>query len=155
MADIEALNRRALGETSAPRLPVSKVSACSSAYLLDDYVVMRRARARRGVGPLVVARPDRGFTSRPTWLESTWPSPGCAPPRTCSQLVRTAGPPDHTAALRKIMPAVAEGEFDAGLIIHESRFTYPDHGLARWPTWGTLWETETELRCRSASSSPG
>src|SRR5919205_291595 len=64
MEDIEGLNRRALGETSAPRLPITKVSAGLAAFLIDDYVILRAGAALgRGVGPLVVARPDRGFQS--------------------------------------------------------------------------------------------
>ena len=41
--------------------------------------------------------------------------------------------------------AVEHGEFDAGLIIHESRFTYQDHGLAKVIDLGDWWETETGL----------
>ena len=42
-----------------------------------------------------------------------------------------------------IMPAVARGEVDAGLIIHESRFTYADHGLVSLVDLGEWWEKET------------
>jgi 1,4-dihydroxy-6-naphthoate synthase len=147
MDDIEALNRRALGETSAPRLPVSKVSACSSAYLLDDYAVMRSGAALgRGVGPLVVARPDRGFTQLADLAGKHVAVPGLR--TTAYLLLSLYAPPDlRITPLRfdKIMPAVADGEFDAGLIIHESRFTYPEHGLVQVSDVGTLWETETEL----------
>jgi 1,4-dihydroxy-6-naphthoate synthase len=41
------------------------------------------------------------------------------------------------------MPAVARGEVDAGLIIHESRFTYPEHGLSCLVDLGEWWERET------------
>jgi len=44
-----------------------------------------------------------------------------------------------------IMPAVAAGEVDAGLIIHESRFTYAAHGLVQLADLGALWESETGL----------
>jgi len=43
----------------------------------------------------------------------------------------------------KIMPAVEAGEVDAGLIIHESRFTYQDHGLVSLIDLGDWWERET------------
>src|SRR6185295_15442735 len=43
------------------------------------------------------------------------------------------------------MPAVARGEVDAGLIIHESRFTYADHGLVKVVDLGEWWERETGL----------
>jgi 1,4-dihydroxy-6-naphthoate synthase len=45
----------------------------------------------------------------------------------------------------KIMPAVAEGSIDAGLIIHESRFTYPSFGLTALADLGDWWESETGL----------
>ena len=147
MDDIEALNRRALGETSAPRLPVSKVSACSSAYLLDDYVIMRSGAALgRGVGPLIVSRPDRGFTTLADLAGKHVAVPGLR--TTAYLLLSLFAPPElRITPLRfdKIMPAVAEGEFDAGLIIHESRFTFADHGLMQISDLGTLWETQTEL----------
>jgi 1,4-dihydroxy-6-naphthoate synthase len=44
-----------------------------------------------------------------------------------------------------IMPAVARGEVDAGLIIHEGRFTYPSLGLHRVLDLGAWWEERTGL----------
>ncbi len=147
MDDIEALNRRALGESSAPRLPISKVSAGLSSYLLDEYVVLRAGAALgRGVGPLVVARADRDFHSLADLAGKHVAVPGL---RTTAYLLLSLFAP---AGLRitpmrfdRIMARVAEGEFDAGLIIHESRFTYADHGLVQVSDVGALWEAQTEL----------
>ena len=147
MDDIEALNRRALGESSAPRLPISKVSASLSSYLLDDYVILRAGAALgRGVGPLVVAKPDRGFSSLADLAGKHVAVPGL---RTTAYLLLSLYAP---AGLRitpvrfdRIMPRVADGEFDAGLIIHESRFTFAQHGLAQVADVGALWEQQTEL----------
>ena len=44
-----------------------------------------------------------------------------------------------------IMPAVAAGRFDAGLVIHEARFTYPRHGLRALVDLGEWWEADTGL----------
>lgn len=147
MDDIEALNRRALGELSAPRLPITKVSAALSSYLLDEYVILRAGAALgRGVGPLVVARPESGFSSLADLAGKHIAVPGLR--TTAYLLLNLFAPPGlRITPLRfdKIMPAVAEGEFDAGLIIHESRFTYPDHGLAQVADVGALWEAKTEL----------
>jgi len=44
-----------------------------------------------------------------------------------------------------IMQAVANGEVDAGVIIHEGRFTYPEWGLQRVLDLGAWWEEETDL----------
>lgn len=147
MDDIEALNRRALGESSAPRLPISKVSASLASYLLDDYVVLRAGAALgRGVGPLVVARPDRGFTSIADLAGKHVAVPGL---RTTAYLLLNlfapAGMRITQVRFDKIMARVADGEFDAGLVIHESRFTYPEHGLGLVADLGTLWEQQTEL----------
>ena len=147
MDDIEGLNRRALGESSAPRLPLSKVSASLSSYLLDDYVVLRAGAALgRGCGPLVVARPERGFGSLADLAGKHVAVPGLR--TTAYLLLNLFAPPGlriTPVRFDRIMPAVAEGEFDAGLIIHESRFTYPDHGLAMVSDIGALWEADTEL----------
>ena len=43
------------------------------------------------------------------------------------------------------MPAIERGEVDAGLIIHESRFTYAQHGLVKLIDLGEWWEGETGL----------
>jgi 1,4-dihydroxy-6-naphthoate synthase len=45
----------------------------------------------------------------------------------------------------QILGAVEKGEVDAGLIIHESRFTYQDHGLSKVIDLGDWWEAETGL----------
>lgn len=147
MDDIEALNRRALGESSAPRLPISKVSAALSAFLLDDYVILRTGAALgRGVGPLIVAKPERGFASLADLAGKHVAVPGLR--TTAYLLLSLFAPPDlriTPVRFDRIMPRVAEGEFDAGLIIHESRFTYPQHGLAQMSDLGALWEAQTEL----------
>jgi 1,4-dihydroxy-6-naphthoate synthase len=44
-----------------------------------------------------------------------------------------------------IIPAVARGEVDAGLIIHESRFTYQNAGLVSVADLGDWWETVTGM----------
>jgi 1,4-dihydroxy-6-naphthoate synthase len=45
----------------------------------------------------------------------------------------------------EILGAVEHGRVDAGLIIHESRFTYRDHGLVEVADLGAWWEAETGL----------
>lgn len=147
MADIEALNRRALGEASAPRLPVTKMSASALSFVADDYVVLRSGAALgRGVGPLVVARPEQGFKSLADLSGKHIAVPGLR--TTAYLLLSLFAPADlRVTQLRfeQIMPRVASGEFDAGLIIHESRFTYQNHGLVSLADVGSLWERETEL----------
>lgn len=45
----------------------------------------------------------------------------------------------------QIMPAVQKGSIDAGLVIHESRFTYPSYGLSSLVDLGEWWEQDTGL----------
>jgi 1,4-dihydroxy-6-naphthoate synthase len=147
MEDIEALNRRALGESSAPSLPVSKMSASALAFVADDYAVLRAGAALgRGVGPLVVAQPERGLRSLADLAGKHVAVPGL---RTTAYLLLSLFAPQgmRVSAVRfdQIMPRVAAGEFDAGLVIHESRFTYEKHGLVCLADVGSLWEGATEL----------
>ncbi|MED2971872.1 1,4-dihydroxy-6-naphthoate synthase [Fictibacillus sp. B-59209] len=45
----------------------------------------------------------------------------------------------------QIMPAVKEGKIDAGLVIHEARFTYQNYGLNLLADMGNWWEEDTGL----------
>jgi len=45
----------------------------------------------------------------------------------------------------EIMPAILNGEVAAGVIIHENRFTYQDHGLRLIQDLGEYWESQTQL----------
>lgn len=45
----------------------------------------------------------------------------------------------------QIMPAVRDGKVDAGLVIHEARFTYPSYGLSSLVDLGEWWAEETHL----------
>jgi 1,4-dihydroxy-6-naphthoate synthase len=45
----------------------------------------------------------------------------------------------------EIMPAVRDGRIDAGLVIHEARFTYPSYGLSLLVDLGSWWEADTGL----------
>jgi 1,4-dihydroxy-6-naphthoate synthase len=45
----------------------------------------------------------------------------------------------------QILHAVERGDVDAGLVIHESRFTYEAHGLVKVADLGEWWEQHTSL----------
>ena len=67
---------------------------------------------------------------------------------TAYRLLRLAAPalgPTIEMRYDRILRAVETGEVDAGLIIHESRFTYQDHGLVKAADLGDWWERETGL----------
>ncbi len=135
LEDVETLNRAA----DAGELDVAKVSYHAYGYLADRYVMLRSGGALgRGVGPLIVTRePLADLAGRRIAI------PGGR--TTANLLLRLSHPATELVEMRydRIMPAVAAGEVDAGLIIHESRFTYPDHGLTCFLDLGEWWERTT------------
>ncbi len=140
LEDVETLNR--LAEDGA--LDVTKASYGAIPWLLDHYALLRSGGALgRGCGPLVVARePLRMGALRGRRIAI----PGAR--TTANLLLRLFDPELSTSEERvysDIMPAVAGGEVDAGLIIHESRFTYREHGLVCLLDLGEWWERETGL----------
>jgi 1,4-dihydroxy-6-naphthoate synthase len=140
LEDVETLNRLA----AEGLLDVTKASYGAVPYLLDEYVLLRSGGALgRGCGPLLVTRP--GAT-----LEQLQGGRIAIPGRRTTanlllRLWRPELPPGAEMVYSEIMPAVVRGEADAGLIIHESRFTYASHRLVRMVDLGEWWEGETGL----------
>lgn len=140
LLDIEELNRRAHdGAFDLTKLSVGAFAGVGARYKL----LRSGAALGHGVGPLVVTR-------TPLTLEEAVRGRVAIPGRetTAFRLLRLAAPSlTNTVELRydKILRAVASGEVDAGLIIHESRFTYKEHGLHCAQDLGVWWERETSL----------
>lgn len=133
--DVEALNQLAAEE----RLDVAKVSYHAAAHVQRRWALLPSGGALgRGVGPLVVTREP---------LERLAGARVAVPGgRTTAMLLLALAEPDaRTTVMRydRIMPAVAAGEVEAGLIIHESRFTYQRHGLRCHADLGAWWEATT------------
>ncbi|RDI95875.1 1,4-dihydroxy-6-naphthoate synthase [Meiothermus sp. QL-1] len=137
LEDVETLNRWAL----EGRLPLTKISYAAYGHLREQYVALRSGGALgRGVGPLLVARaPIGGLEERRVAIPGRY--------TTAFLLLSLHSPGFIPVEMRydQIMPAVARGEAEAGLIIHESRFTYPRYGLVRLLDLGEWWEEETGL----------
>jgi 1,4-dihydroxy-6-naphthoate synthase len=140
LLDIEELNRRA----REGAFDLTKVSVGALAGVGDRYRLLRSGAALgMGVGPLVVARAPVSLAEA---VRGRVAIPGRA--TTAYRLLRLAAPPaGEVVELRydRILRAVADGDVDAGLVIHESRFTYAEHGLARVADLGDWWERETGL----------
>jgi 1,4-dihydroxy-6-naphthoate synthase len=140
LLDIEELNQRAAGA----ELQLTKLSFGAAAATGDRYRLLRSGAALgHGVGPLVVGR-EAGS------LEEAAAGRIAVPGRetTAFLLLRLAAPAlGDVIDLRydRILDAVVSGEVDAGLIIHESRFTYGEHGLVAVADLGEWWERETGL----------
>jgi 1,4-dihydroxy-6-naphthoate synthase len=140
LLDIEELNRRAIDR----EFDLTKLSVGAFAAVGTRYTLLRSGAALgMGVGPLVVAR-------TPQSIEQVAGTRLAIPGRetTAFRLLRLAAPPlTHVVEMRydRILRAVANGDVDAGLIIHESRFTYAEHGLVQVIDLGDWWERHTGL----------
>ncbi len=140
LADVEALNRSAF----ACAADVTKLSYHAYAYCADDYVLLDSGSALgRGCGPLLISR-------RPVAREEV-----------AAGALRIAIPGKHTTAnflfglafpdandrtelvFSEIEDAVVGGRYDAGLVIHENRFTYEAKGLRKIVDLGEFWEETT------------
>ena len=142
--DVEALNLAA----REGRYELTKASYGAIPSLLDKYRILRAGGALgRGCGPLVVALP--GVDAKPPLLTDYAPDARFAIPgrmTTAYALLRMAlGREPAVAEMRfdRIVDAVANEEVAAGLIIHESRFTYREKGLEEVIDLGDWWEHET------------
>ena len=140
LADIEALNMAAF----AGEVDVTKLSFHAYAYCADKYVLLDAGSALgRNCGPLLISK-------RPISIEEvTHGNLRIAIPgryTTANFLCGLAFPraQNKTELLfSDIEPAVLDGRVDAGLIIHENRFTYQAKGLRKIIDLGEFWESET------------
>lgn len=142
LEDIENLNNSALkGDYE-----LTKVSYGAVPSLAASYRILRAGGALgRGCGPLLVSRPSNG-SRLDAFKQRLIAIPGER--TTAFMLLRLAmGGTPQIIQMRfdKIVEAVAAGTVDAGLIIHESRFTYADAGLECVVDLGDWWESLTGM----------
>ena len=140
LADVEALNKAAF----AGEVDVTKLSYHAYAYCASDYVLLDAGSALgRNCGPLLISKRS------------------ISPEEVASGSLRIAIPGKYTTAnfllglafpnarertellFSDIEGVVLDGRFDAGLIIHENRFTYAAKGLTKIVDLGEFWESET------------
>ncbi len=140
LADVEELNRRALEGS----VDVTKMSFHAYALAAANYLILDAGSALgRNNGPLVVSK-------RKVWPDELHDAVTAIPGTyTTANLLFSIFWPD---ALRKreylfsdIPEAVLSGEADAGLIIHETRFTYRAMGLRLVADTGMMWEEMSSL----------
>jgi 1,4-dihydroxy-6-naphthoate synthase len=164
-ADVDVTNTAARHGT----YDLVKVSYAALPWLLDDYHLLPCGGALgRGCGPLVLAHggsaapaevglpevglPEAGLPeangTAPDLSGATVAVPG---DRTTAYLLFRLWSADRPPArievvpFHEIMPGVAAGRYDAGLVIHEARFTYPRYGLTSLVDLGEWWEADTGL----------
>ncbi len=140
LEDIETLNRRALqGE-----LEISAVSIHAFAHLTDRYALLASGSSMGDqYGPTVITR-------EPMSLEDlrgkTIAVPGLLTTAYLTlQLCLGKDVPVTVMPFDQILPAVAEGRVEAGLIIHEGQLYYGDRGLHKVVDLGQWWFQQTGL----------
>ncbi|MEU1298857.1 1,4-dihydroxy-6-naphthoate synthase [Streptomyces shenzhenensis] len=142
-ADIDITN----GMAERGEFDVLKVSYAVLPYVLDAYTLLPCGGALgRGCGPLVLTREaDTDLTGRTVAVPSE---------RSTAYLLFRLWAADTLPGgvgeivvmpFHEIMPAVRDGKIDAGLVIHEARFTYQNYGLHRLADMGEHWEATTGL----------
>lgn len=140
LADVERLNQ----DAEDGRLDVTKLSFAAIGHLRERYALLHSGAALgRGCGPLIVAKP--GFD--PSCLDRVSIAvPGM---RTTAAMLLglylSRVPACEPMTFDRIMPAVSRGDYAAGVIIHEGRFTFQDHGLVALADLGRWWEDDTGL----------
>ncbi|MER7167721.1 1,4-dihydroxy-6-naphthoate synthase [Micromonospora sp. NPDC000207] len=156
-ADVDVTN------TAAERgaFDLVKVSYAALPWLLDDYHLLPCGGALgRGCGPLVLTRgdhpaaapgADRSGAAAGSGGDLSGATVAVPGDRTTAYLLfrlwAAERPPARIEVVpfHEIMPGVAAGRYDAGLVIHEARFTYPRHGLTALVDLGEWWEADTGL----------
>ncbi|MFD3698580.1 1,4-dihydroxy-6-naphthoate synthase [Streptomyces sp. NPDC058646] len=142
-ADIDLTN----GMAERGELDVLKVSYAVLPWVLEEYALLPCGGALgRGCGPLVLTREPGtdlagatvavpGERSTAYLLFRLWAADVL--PEGIGKVV--------VLPFHEIMPAVRDGRVDAGLVIHEARFTYQDYGLHCLADMGEHWESTTGL----------
>lgn len=138
MADVEVLNKKAM----QGNIHITKLSYHAYAYLTHQYVLLNSGSALgNNCGPLLIAKKQ--------YTPQEIPQLNIAIPgkyTTANFLLTYAYPTLNTRKemlFSDIENAVLKGETDAGLIIHENRFTYAEKGLVKLIDLGEYWETQT------------
>jgi 1,4-dihydroxy-6-naphthoate synthase len=140
LEDIETLNRRAL----SGELEVSAVSIHAFAYLADRYALLGSGSSMgERYGPTLVTR-------APASLDDLRGRTIAVPGKLTTayltlQLCLGKDVPVVVLPFDEILPAVARGQVEAGLIIHEGQLYYGDRGLHKVVDLGQWWYDETGL----------
>ena len=138
LADVEELNHKAI-EGSAD---ITKISYHAYAYAASHYLLLDSGGALgRGNGPLLISK-RKISNEEVNNLRIAIPGKYT----TANLLLGIAWPKatnKHEYLFSDIPQAVLSGEADAGLIIHETRFTYQSMGLHKIADLGEFWEKET------------
>lgn len=138
LADVEELNKKAFNN----ELDVTKLSYHAFGYLTNNYVLLTSGSALgKGCGPILV---QNAKAKNIKIEEANIAIPG---KMTTANFLLSLAHPEATnkteILFSEIENAVLSGKVDAGLIIHENRFTYQEKGLKKIIDLGEYWEKST------------
>jgi 1,4-dihydroxy-6-naphthoate synthase len=140
LTDIETLNQRAIKEAF---YDVTAISFHAYPYMQENYTLMAcGGSVGEGYGPMVVAPRKLSLAD----IKKTRIAvPGTL--TTAFLVLKLFAPEVETVTVPfdKIIPAVVDGEFEAGLIIHEGQLTYSNNGLTKALDLGAWWREQTGL----------
>jgi 1,4-dihydroxy-6-naphthoate synthase len=149
-ADIDITNSLA-ASLNGP--DIIKISTAALPWALSRYALLPCGGALgRGCGPLVLTAGRSGITRNPAAL--TGKKVAVPSERSTACLLFRLWAAEHVPGgigeivilpFHEIMPAVRDGLVDAGLVIHEARFTYPGYGLTLIADLGSWWEAAVNL----------
>lgn len=147
-ADIDITNNLAANGDSD--LDVLKISYAALPWVLKDYALLPCGGALgRGCGPLVLTKEKLSDASYLSGKRVAVPSE-----RSTAYLLFRLWAAQNVPGgvgeivvmpFHEIMPAVRDGKIDAGLVIHEARFTYQNYDLSMLVDLGSWWESDTGL----------
>ena len=139
MGDVEELNKMALNA----ELDITKISFHAYAYIADKYKILNAGSALgRNNGPLLISK-KKIYPDEIPFLKIGIPGKNT----TANLLLHSAYPELKEVKeylFSDIEEAILDNEIDAGLIIHETRFTYQKRGLKKIIDLGEYWEKTTE-----------
>jgi 1,4-dihydroxy-6-naphthoate synthase len=140
MEDVESLNQRALRE----ELDVTKISFAAFLKVTKKYVLLNSGSALgKGVGPILISK-EKISDSPESVSKLKVALPG---ENTTANFLFSIFYPQAKNKIKMIFSeiedAVLSGKTDAGVIIHENRFTYELRGLKKICDLGERWENET------------
>ncbi|WP_434591205.1 1,4-dihydroxy-6-naphthoate synthase [Streptomyces sp. A5-4] len=142
-ADIDITN----GMAERGEFDVLKVSYAVLPWVLEEYALLPCGGALgRGCGPLVLTRePGVDLTDKRVAVPSERSTAYLLFRLWAAEAVPGGVGEIVVMPFHEIMPAVRDGRIDAGLVIHEARFTYQEYGLHSLADMGEHWEATTGL----------
>ena len=152
LQDIETLNQRA----ERGELHISAISIGAVGYVLDKYALLPNgASMGDGYGPMVIARADADLPAAVkagdqeavgAWLKDHRIAiPGLKTSAFLALRLYALDVNFDVVPFDEIFAAVASGQCDAGLIIHEGQLTYEKEGFVKIVDLGEWWKNKTGL----------